>query len=89
MDISERQRKWKWAKSGREAKKSEKILQNFLTKVKSAEKAAIIEKQNLKKKQAARALKLLDDIKKDGGPLTASDIGRMEKMDQKQTRLLD
>ena len=49
LETEQKNQKWKWAMSSREVKRANRILHNFITKVKSAEKASIVEKQNLKK----------------------------------------
>ena len=50
LETIEKKKKWKWEKSIREAKRADRILKDFLSKVKSAEKASVVEKQNSKKK---------------------------------------
>ena len=87
LKISERKKYMKWARNSKEANLVRKKGKEYLEKVKAAQNLQLEVRAEKKKKKIQRSLKLLEKLKKKGGPVTSDDIQRINDMGTKD--LLD
>lgn len=73
-----RAKSWKDARSGEAAKIVRSMQQDFLNKVKAAESLARQAKISKKAKKNEKCLKLLEEVKDHGGPITPNDIHKLD-----------
>ena len=60
------------------------IEANFLSTVKVTKKLALLKKEELKMKKAGKTLKILDECKLHGGPLTPNSLDHVNELTEKQ-----
>ena len=56
----------------------------FTEQVKAVELMAVKAKENAKRKKAENVIRILEECKKHGGPLTVSDINKLDNLSDKQ-----
>ena len=78
--TTEKVAEWKWAKNSKQAKAYKKLTSEFLDGVKAAQSLAFHHKKILKEKKAQRTLKLLDQCKIHGGPLTKTSLHLLDSL---------
>ena len=84
MSTEEKRNEWKLARSSEESKEIRRIGEEFLTKVEGMKQMALEEKKKKKVKKNERALKLLQECKAHGGPITVDDISKLEELNESQ-----
>ena len=77
-------KEWEIARNSEGAKIVKEMKNEFMNKVKTAEKLAGSEKIKKKQKKNEKTLKLLEVIKTHGGPVTSKDLDILESLDDKQ-----
>ena len=79
-----KRRAWKEARSGEQALLVRKMKQQFLDKVRASE--LLSNKERIKKKIRTneKCLKLLEEVKMHGGPITPNDLIKLEKLSEKE-----
>ena len=80
LTISEKRDYMRWSRISKEAKLVKAKGKEYLQKVKAAVNRQLDVKAQKKKKKIRRCLDLLEKLKKNGGPVTADDIGRLQLM---------
>lgn len=70
---------FKWARTSSECKKVKEINKEFNARVNLTKMASLKAKEELKKKKAARVVKLVVECHKHGGPITESNIDKLLK----------
>lgn len=78
--TTEKVAEWKWARNSKQAKAYKKLTSEFLDGVKAAQSLAFHHKKILKEKKAQRTLKLLDQCKIHGGPLTETSLHLLDSL---------
>ena len=78
--TTEKVAEWKWARNSQQAKAYKKLTSEFLDGVKTAQSLAFQHKKILKEKKAQRTLKLLDQCKVHGGPLTTTSLHLLDSL---------
>ena len=73
-----------WAKSSAEAKMANDLQKEFLDQVKEVKVLAVKAKESMKTKKIARTLKILEKIKKHGGPVTADSLNILDSLSEDQ-----
>ena len=71
---------WKDARSGQQAKIVKEMQKEFINKVKAAEALSNQEKIRKKSKKNAKFLKLLEELKEHGGPITPNDLDVLDTL---------
>ena len=61
-----------------------KLERDFIETVKNAKRLSVVKKEQLKKKQSAKLLKLLETCKQHSGPITPKCIDILDELDEKQ-----
>ena len=84
MSPAEQRQKFHWSRSSDQAKKAKKIGQEYMEKVKAAEKLALRAIAAAKQKKLRRSLKLLESVKLHGGPITEQEIVKLDTLTDKQ-----
>ena len=77
-------KEWNISRNSKGAKIVKEMKNEFMNKVKNAEKLAGSEKIKKKQKKNEKTLKLLQVIKTHGGPVTCNDLDNLEKLTDKQ-----
>ena len=81
---SERKEQWKWARCSEEVKNEKKLERDFIETVKNAKRLSVVKKEQLKRKQSAKLLKLLETCKQHSGPFTPKCIDILDELEVKQ-----
>ena len=84
LSQAEQRQKFHWSRSSDQAEKATKIGQEYMEKVKAAEKLALRAKAAAKQKKLRRSLKLLESVKLHGGPITEQEIVKLDSLTDKQ-----
>ena len=84
MTPAEQRLKFHWSRSSQQAKQVRTIGKEYMEKVKAAEKVALKVKAEAKQKKLKRSLKLLEAVKVHGGPVTEDELGKLNKLTDKQ-----
>ena len=84
MPVSDRKRKWKWARSSEQVKKVRKLETDFLNTVHVSKKLSLLKKEEIKKKKAQRSIKILEECKKHGGPITPNTLNTLNGLVETQ-----
>jgi len=84
LTTEDRTREWKWARTSDATEDAREIEANFLSTVKVTKKLALLKKEELKKKKAGKTLKILDECKLHGGPLTPDSLDCVNELTEKQ-----
>ena len=71
-DPARVEEEFKWARTAPEAKLVNKMESDFLERVKMVKKQALRAKETMKQKKKQNTLKLLDQCKTHGGPVTTT-----------------
>ena len=87
LGLTEKRQYLNWARNSREAKLVREKGREYLKKVKAAQNIQLEMKAQKKKRKIKRSIDLLQIIKREGGPVTADDLTRLNEMNTKQ--LLD
>lgn len=89
MSEKEKRSKFRWARSSPQAKLVNEMAKDWLKKVEDSGKDAIQKKSLKKKKKNERSLKLLDQCKVHGGPLSSNeeDMKLLDTLMEKQLLL--
>ena len=82
MEAELKNRAWKDARSSSQAKIVRSMQKEFLDKVKSAEALANQEKIRKKLKKNEKCLKLLDEVKQHGGPVSPNDLHKLDDLSE-------
>ena len=77
-------KEWDFARKSSKAKIVKEMRNEFIEKVKAAEKLSGAEKIKKKLKKNVRTLKLLESIKIHGGSVTSSDVDKPENLTESQ-----
>ena len=75
---------WKEARSGEQAKIVKDMKKDFLDKVKASESLANQERIKKKQRKNVKCLSVLEDVKKHGGPITTDELDKLEALNDKQ-----
>ena len=75
---------WKEARSGEQAKIVKDMKKDFLDKVKASESLANQERIKKKQRKNVKCLSVLEDVKKHGGPITPDELDKLEALNDKQ-----
>ena len=78
---------YKWARTSAEAKAVNDLEKEFLEKVVLFKKQALYGKQEAKRKKQERVLKLLDQCKAHGGPVTKTSIDLLDELTLEDLRI--
>ena len=73
-----------WAKNSDEAKRANELQTEFLEQVKEVKKVAVRAKESIKTRKVTRTLKVLDSVKKHGGPITAESLNLLDTLTESQ-----
>ena len=74
MSATEEVAKWKWARNSPQAKKVREIGLEYMEAVKAMMAVSLAEKEKNKIGKQAKALKLLEECKDWGGPVTKTNL---------------
>lgn len=74
MSATEKVAKWKWARNSPQAKKVREIGLKYMEAVKAMKVVSLAEKEKNKIGKQAKALKLLEECKDWGGPVTETNL---------------
>ena len=74
MSATEKVAKWKWARNSPQAKKVREIGLKYMEAVKAMKVVSLAEKEKNKTGKQAKALKLLEECKDWGGPVTETNL---------------
>jgi len=74
MNEKERMQEWKWARKSNAAETAREIESNFLFMVRERKKLALLKKEELKRKKTKKTMKILNECKLHGGPLTPDSL---------------
>ena len=75
---------FQWAKSSAEAKMANDLQKQFLDQVREVQMVAVKAKENMKTKKVARSLKVLETVKKHGGPVTGDSVDLLDQLTEVQ-----
>jgi hypothetical protein len=84
LACTDKRKKWKWARTSNEVKQARKLEKDFIATVQAAKRLSIVKKEELKKLKNSKTMKVLDDCKKHGGPVTQSDIEILDSLSESQ-----
>ena len=84
MSSELKSKQWSFARTSKEAKIVKEMKNKFMDKVKAAEGLANKERVRKKQLKNEKCLKLLDDVKQHGGPLTPSDVDKLKGLTDAQ-----
>ena len=84
MEKELKNKAWNDARSSEQAKIVRAMQKQFLDKVKASEAVANQEKINKKIKKTEKCLKLLEQIKGHGGPITPNDLNKLENLTESE-----
>ena len=84
LSGEEKRKKFKWASGSKEAKKVKEMEKRFYEKVRAVSELAIEARKKKKISKQEKMMENLERCKAYGGPLTASDIGRLEELTDEQ-----
>jgi hypothetical protein len=84
LSVDDKMSRWHWARSSTAVKEVKTLEKNFIITVKAMKKLAFNKKEELKILKRKRMLSLLDTCKKHGGPITESNIHKVNKLNQAQ-----
>ena len=85
FDTSDKtEEQFQWAKSSAEAKMANDLQKQFLDQVREVQMVAVKAKENMKTKKVARSLKVLETVKKHGGPVTGDSVDLLDQLTEDQ-----
>ena len=84
MSSELKAKQWSFARTSKEAKIVKEMKNKFMDKVKAAEGLANKERVRKKQLKNEKCLKLLDDVKQHGGPLTPADVDKLKGLTDAQ-----
>ena len=84
MESEVKNKAWKEARSGEQAKIVKSMQKEFLDKVKASEALATQEKINKKIRKTEKCMKLLEEVKRHGGPISPADISKLETFSESE-----
>ena len=84
MSKKERSAKWKWARNSSQAKKVRKIGKEYMELLKATKTLSLVEKEHKKNEKRKKALKLLEECKTWGGPVTEESLDKLHDLDESQ-----
>ena len=82
----ERKGQWNWAKNSKEAKKVMEMEKEFNDRLQGLNKLTIQAKIEKKRKEDIKLMEALDECKKHGGPVTLTDIDKLDHMTDDQVK---
>ena len=80
-------RNFKWARGSPQAKEVRRLEKEFYSNVNAVSDEAMEAKRRTKENKTMKTIKNLEDCKDHGGPLTAKDIDRIDKLTNEQIML--
>ena len=84
MSPELKEKEWNYARGSPQAKIVRDMKNEFLAKVKAAEKMIISEKIKKKQRKNERSLKLLESVKSHGGPIASNDGEKLQHLEESQ-----
>ena len=84
MPVEDKKMCWKWGRSSDEVKKVKILQKQFLETIKTNKLLSLEKKKQIKMKQAAKSLMLLEKCKAHGGPVTDINLDLLSELTQEQ-----
>ena len=80
LSYPQTKRKWKWARSSENVKKSRMLNKNLLRTLETNKILALEKKKELKKRNTAKALRTLEKCKEHNGPITKQNVDMLKNL---------
>ena len=80
LSSDEKKKRWKWGRASENVKVARKLNKDLLKTIETNKRLALEKKKELKKKNAAKALRTLEKCKDHNGPITTRNIDILQNL---------